>query len=368
VAPAGRPSPPPGRAAIACLSSAGWNPYLGLLYDHLDREGVPFEPGARLTFAWLAGPPLRRVRWLHVHWPESLYRLQRGPKPLRGLLSWLKLGLFAVRLLFARAVGYRIVWTIHQVLPHERTGRIDLAAARILARLSDVLVAHDTATAARVAATLGAAGRRVVVVPHGSYVGVYPAGQGRASARAGLGVGGERVALCFGELRGHKDVDVLLDGFARVEAAAVLVVAGHPKDATVAETIEGAAAKDPRIRPRLQFVPNDEVADLFAAADVAVVPRGDGGTSGSLILALSFGLPVVAADREAYRELTADGAAGWLFAPGEPESLARTLSAALTAPDEELRRRGDLAGGEAAALLWDESARRLAGLLRGRYT
>jgi len=341
---------------------------LELLYDHLGRVGVPFVPGARLTLAWLAGPARRRVRWLHVHWPESLYRFQRGPKLLRGPLSWLKLGLFAARLLLARALGYRIAWTIHQVLPHEGAGRIDLAAARMLARCSDLLVAHDAATAARVAGTLGAAARRVAVVPHGSYVGVYPPGAGRVATRAGLGVDGERVALCFGELRAHKDVDVLLEAFARVEAAAVLVVAGHPKDTIVARAIEGAAARDIRIRPKLEFVPNDEVADLFAAADVAVVPRGDGGTSGSLILALSFGLPAVAADQEAYRELTASGTAGWLFTPGEPESLARALEAALTAPGEELRGRADLAAAQAATLSWDDSARLLAELLRDGYT
>jgi glycosyltransferase involved in cell wall biosynthesis len=355
------------RGAVACLTSAAWNPYLGLLYDGLAREGVPFEPGARLKVGWLLGAR-RRVRWLHVHWPQALYRLSRGPGFLRGPLSWLKLAVFAARLAVARSLEYRVVWTIHQVLPHDEATRIDLAAARLLAWDADVLVAHDRQTADHAARILGAAAEHVEIVPHGSYVGVYPPGRGRTAARAELGIDAERVALCFGQLRAYKDVGVLLDAFTRVESPAVLVVAGHPKDPEVVGAVGAAAADDSRIRARTSFVPSERVADLFAVADLAVVPRGDGGTSGSLILALSFGVPVVAADRPNYRGLLANGEAGWLFEPGDPESLARALDVALSAPEDELKHRADQAAAQAAELEWEESARLLAGLLHGRYT
>ena len=365
MAPPGRPQPTNERSAIACLSSSGWNPYLDLLYGALGRQGVPFEPASRLTVAWLLGAR-RRVRWLHIHWPQSLYRFSRGPRLLRGALSWLKLSVFAVRLAFARTLGYRLVWTIHQVLPHDGASRLDLAAAHLLARRADLLLAHDDETAARAAEMVGA--RKIAVVPHGSYVGVYPAGDGRAAARAELGIGEQRVALVFGELRGYKDVDVLLDAFARVAGPSALVVAGYPKDEGVAAALDDAAERDTRIRFRPGFVRNERVADLFAASDVAVVSRGDGGTSGSLVLALSLGVPVVAADRPTYRELLANGEAGWLFSPGSAVSLAESLEAAFGASEEELRLRAERARGQAASLDWDESARRLAALLRDRYT
>jgi len=88
--------------------------------------------------------------------------------------------------------------------------------------------------------------------------------------------------------------------------------------ARLAAELDEAAERDCRIRFLPRFVRDERVANFFAAADVAVVPRRDGGTSGSLILALSFGVPVVAADRATYRELMADGEAGWLFEPGDP--------------------------------------------------
>jgi len=63
-----------------------------------------------------------------------------------------------------------------------------------------------------------------------------------------------------------------------------------------------------------------------------------------------------------------DRTAGWLFDPGDPASLAHALETAFSASDQELGRRADRAAAQAAALSWDESARRLAALLRGRYT
>ena len=52
-----------------------------------------------------------------------------------------------------------------------------------------------------------------------------------------------------------------------------------------------AAAADERIKPLLEFIPDERVSELFAASDAAVCPRQDGGTSGALILALSMGVP-----------------------------------------------------------------------------
>jgi glycosyltransferase involved in cell wall biosynthesis len=50
--------------------------------------------------------------------------------------------------------------------------------------------------------------------------------------------------------------------------------------------------------------------------------------------ALSFGVPVVGGARATYRELLADGDAGWLFEPGDPQSLASALDAAFSASDD----------------------------------
>jgi glycosyltransferase involved in cell wall biosynthesis len=106
------------------------------------------------------------------------------------------------------------------------------------------------------------------------------------------------------------------------------------------------------------------VAELFGACDVAVVPRGDGGTSGSLLLACSLGLPVVAADAGASAELLRETGAGWTFVPDDPESLRDVLELAAADP-AEIRRRGEASHAEARRRAWPELADRTARLLEG---
>ncbi len=363
-------SPPeaavPGRwGGIACLSTAPWNPYLRLLYRHLAEYGFHPVPEPRLRAGWL-WRNRRRAGFLHVHWPESLYRFRRGPRLLRPLLSWVKLALFAARLAWARLLGYRIVWTVHQLYPHERESRLgDRLAARLLGRASSLLLAHDRATADAIREALPEVGDRLQVVPHGSYVGVYPPGRSRQAVRRELGIPEDAfVFLSFGELRAYKDLGLLIEAFQGSGlSGARLVVAGHPKDPRVERVVREAAAADARIVPLLGWIADSGVAELFGACDAAVVARSDGGTSGSLILAMSLGLPVVAADRPAYRDLLDGGRAGWLFSPGDPGSLAaRLMDAAGDRPGAV--ERGRRAYEVAERLSWPDIAARTASALR----
>src|SRR5207302_523111 len=90
------------------------------------------------------------------------------------------------RLAAARVLGYRIVWTIHQVYPHERVGRrLERAGVRVLARASSALIAHDLTTQERARAELGGRAADVRIVPHGTYSGVYRAGRSRTTACPG---------------------------------------------------------------------------------------------------------------------------------------------------------------------------------------
>ena len=174
------------------------------------------SPRTRASRSGGFGGARSSVGFLHFHWPESLYRYGRGPARLRPLLSRVKLALFAARLAAARLLGYRIVWTIHQLYPHESVDRaLERRGARFLARASDLLIAHDhwTAAQARVRSSRFA-GRKIAVVPHGSYIGAYPEGRPRSEVRSELGLPQDSfVFLCFGELRAYKDVELLLAAF-----------------------------------------------------------------------------------------------------------------------------------------------------------
>jgi beta-1,4-mannosyltransferase len=345
------------------------NAYQRLLYRHLSAFGIELVPSERLRVGWL-----RRARSdvgiLHFHWPQPYYAYTRGPHVVRSALTAVRLALFAGRLAAARGLGYRIVWTIHQVLPHESaTPRLDWVAALALSRAAHVLVAHDRATAERARRQLRLARGRVQIVPHGSYRGEYPVGRARLEVRAELGIAPDAfVFLTFGLVRRYKDIEAVLDAFSAFsEPGAALVVAGLPVDEDVAATVGGAAAADPRIVPLLRFIPDEQVAELYAASDAAVVARADGGTSGALVLALSLGVPVVAARTETYADLTGDGAAAWLFEPGVPGELRAALAEAAGDRDRA-HEKAAAAFRLASELEWPAIAERLAGLMLGGAT
>lgn len=347
------------------------NPYQRLLYDGLRRHGFRLVAGNRLKLGWLIRNR-GRVKVLHFHWLESYYRHDRGSPRVRRLLSPVRLLLLGLRLVAAKALGYRVIWTVHQVTPHEAvTPVLDRTAARLVARMADVLIAHDPETA-DAASVLGArAAQRVHVVPHGSYIGVYPEGRARTAVRAELDIPEDAfLFLTFGHLRGYKELHLLLEAFARTRETlpgAKLLVAGMALDETSARAVD-RARRDGRLRSIVEFVPDERVAELHAAADVAVLPRGDGGTSGSLVLALSLGTPVIAADRAGYRRLTGDGAAGWLFTPGDPAALADALETAAGAARSDLEHRGAAALAAAAELRWAEACAATALLASGGRT
>jgi beta-1,4-mannosyltransferase len=282
------------------------------------------------------------------------------------VLSWIKLALFTLRLVLAWTLGYRIIWTIHEVQPHERAGwGIDRLGSLALARFSHLLIAHDRGTLELARAKLGRPAKRIELVRHGSYVGVYPSGRPREVVRAELSIPAEAfVFLSFGHIRAYKGLELLLEAFRETSVpGAALVVAGLIMDDRAAAVVQGAARVDGRIKPMLEFVPDERVAELFEACDAAVLARGDGGTSGALILSLSLGVPVVAARAAAYEETLDGEARGWLFEPGDRASFRATLEAAASDP-AAARAKGSAARRYAESLRWPEIGEQTARLLR----
>jgi beta-1,4-mannosyltransferase len=341
------------------------NAYQRLLYEQLANHGIALIADAKFDVRWLRSHDGRQTT-VHFHWPEFSYRPLPRLAGLRGTVrAWQDVARFGVRLVVARVLRYRVVWTVHQVIPHESRGLSDRVAAALLATASNALIVHDEHTAG-LARRLPARANKIVVVPHASYTGVYPPGRGRTERRTALGLTWARfVFLSFGRIRGYKQLPLLLEAFAQtVEELpdVALVIAGFPADRDAAAEVERAAASDRRIRPLIGFVPDADVAELFGAADATVYGRSDGGTTGVLLLSLSLGRPVVAARVPSYQELIGEDQAGWLFEPGSARSLAQTLIRAAEPIVATVRGRNALM--QTAGRDWVEVGRRTAELIR----
>jgi glycosyltransferase involved in cell wall biosynthesis len=112
-----------------------------------------------------------------------------------------------------------------------------------------------------------------------------------------------------------------------------------------------------RIVVRAGFVPDTEVVDLFAAADVVVLPYEKIFASGGLLLALSAGRPVIAPDVPTLVDVIRDGREGWLFTQGATAALSAKLGEACRTSAAELARLGDAARRTARGYPWSRSGR-----------
>lgn len=333
--------PLPLRILFMPVPRAG-NPYQSELARGLAVHGVTVRTGrgyAHLLPFLQAALKRPRPAVFHLHWTQPYLYWPRTGRMSR-LLAWRLV--FQLRLL--RRLGMRIVWTVHNLGAHERgDNETELQVSRRIASLCDALIVHCEQARLRVIEELAIpAGRqdRVVVVPHGHYLDAYPGEVTREEARSSFGLGDhERVLLLFGALRSYKGATELLDAFRGVDDAnARLMIAGAPFTKDLRREIEAAAARDERVITRLHFVPDDEVPRLMRAADVAVVPFRDVLTSGSVVLAMSFGLAVVAPRLGCLPESLGDGGAV-LYDPAATNSLATALRDALAADLADMGRR-----------------------------
>ena len=317
------------------------NPYCDLLYGRLTALGVDVDADAEFCFAWLVRNR-RRVRVLHLHWPEFYYRGPAGAATVRALAG------FLACLALARVLGYRIVWTIHNALPHE-PHPADRLVRWILMRVARTAVHSRAARRA-----LPPGGDLPVVVPHGHYIGAYPDIVSRREARGRLGIAaGDRVLLFFGQVRDYKGIADLVKAFRSVGDPHVkLVVAGRPAAAADGEALRRLAAGDARIQLHLRFILDDEVQIFFRSADFVVLPYRQVLTSGVAILALSFGRPLVVPRLGCLQDL--DGGCAILYDPADPLGLDRALATAGRADPALMAQH---ARSLAAALEWDGIAR-----------
>ncbi len=335
------------------------NPYQGLLYTEMQRLGVQVsyigELTASQTLNLLLLPleiGVRRVagaRLIHLHWvfKFTLPGARRFPILRQVAQLW-----FLVWLKTCRMLGVHLVWTAHNVLPHEPVFADDVSARRALVAACDLVVAHSQATLTELAA-LGAVPRRSVVIQQGASAPIVP----DVSLRT-AGVGGPRRFLFFGRVQEYKGVDDLLAAFLAMpdDVAAHLTIVGQCDDLRLRSRLCAIARPGgASVLLRLERVPEEELAQLLVAADVVVLPFRRVTTSSSAMLALSYGRPLIVPDLAGLADLP-DQAVFRYY--GEVSQLAAVLIRAARTDDETLVAMSAAARGYASTTTWPEIAER----------
>jgi len=308
-----------------CPKASPHNKYNELLTRSLERSGLRVEHYDR-SAALKPG----RGDIVHFHWPSYSYRGSVFP------ITVVKSLLFAMLLVLYRLKGVKLFWTVHNLWPHSGRTRWDYLMRKFLLTVCHRAFALSETSRREIAAAFRVPASKIVVTPHGHYVDAYR-GSG-ADIRQRFGIPPDRFLFLFiGRIAPYKGVEELVRAFRSLRFKSVaLLIAGQIEPGYRPDFADGMDGGAIRVHPH--FVDDHELPDFLRAADVIVLPYRRITTSGSAILALSHGKPVVAPRLGALGEYVPDGC-GILYDPDDPDGLRRALLQAMQLDMEESRKR-----------------------------
>ncbi len=338
------------------------NPYAGLLARELEKLDIHLELGDyALRREWLE-EKRKDFDVLHLNWLDPFYR--KGT--LEETLEYYER--FAENLAHARRLGYRIVWTMHNLYPHERPyPEVDHRGRLLVCGLADAVIAHCNYAADRLRELFLRQGE-IHIIPHGNFIDIYPDEISSEKARAELGLSqGAFIYLYFGCARAYKGIHSLIETFRRVagDDALLLLVTRVTFNRGYAEQLRQLAQRDKRVRIfTSSYFASADLQIYFNAADVVTLPFSEVLTSGSAIAALGFGKPMILPKLGCLPELI-DEEIGILYEANDEAALGRAMV--------EIRRRNLDAAERAAraraeSLDWRGIAARIARVYRGAGT
>jgi glycosyltransferase involved in cell wall biosynthesis len=272
----------------------------------------------------------------HLHWPESML-----PCDLDRHLAFIET---------LRAAEVRVVWTQHNLIPHQRDPRWR-AVYEAWASVADAVIHHSEWGRARALERYRYAPHAIHrVIPHGHFGGlmreVADLDRGSIEASMGLRSGVLRLGI-VGSPREEKRVDLAIAAVAASKREDIdLLVFAAPADLDVPD--------DPRITvlPHAQ-VAREEYNRRLATLDAVLMPFGDGEmlTTGAVADAVGLGLPSLTSDWPYLSETLGDAAIRY-------GSTAQDLTACLDALDrQQLDRAADAANRLREDYDWDRSPR-----------
>ncbi len=302
------------------------NPYQHLLYQEsmFDYEicGGPVECAADLAKRAKGDCPIV----FHLHWTSflttgagtSLEASERAATFLRDLKAF-------------KNAGGVFIWTVHNVVSHE-VEHLDVEKELInsILEVADLLHFHSIESVAEMENIFEIEREKVRIAPHGNYAGVYDNCIDGVSSREILQLKPEdEVLLHTGQIRPYKGVEELVEAFRGLlpeRKNLKLVLAGDQKY-DVFSLLKNPLTDFEKQKILIfdRFLDETEFQLFYGAADVAVFPYRSILTSGSLMLALTFGVPAIVPKVGMTNELLSDRKAGIAYNPGELGSMRRAI-------------------------------------------
>ena len=311
------------------------NPFVAALVDGLRRRG--HDVTMSLETFWSGEGDWDVV---HFHWPKVLFGARWESVTDEDVARFGRL------LSSFRARGARIVYTRHNAVQHYGDAATGLNRIYgILEKESDAVVHMGRFSRDELVSRFGEGDvARHFVVPHPVYP-FFSRSMGKGVARDRLGLpGNRRIVLSFGAFRAHEEREMVFRACREVGAADLMLVAPRFFKGPVWRGGVRSSWREWRYRrsfaaPWARYgathVLEEEIPAYFTAADVVFIQRLSILNSGNLPMGFYYGKPVLGPAVGDVGEILGE-TDNPSFDPGNAESVATALRAALAAVDGPL--------------------------------
>jgi D-inositol-3-phosphate glycosyltransferase len=169
--------------------------------------------------------------------------------------------------------------------------------------------------------------RKISIIPHGNFIDVVE-NKSREESLQAIGLpAGKKYILFFGMIKKSKGLGDLIEAMKDISGEINLIIAGRTRDVDFQE-YEALIRKmdlSGRIHSFIRYISIDERNLLFNIADAVVIPYHRIYQSGVMMMAMSYGVPVIASDLPA-NKLMINEKNGLLFKVGNSSDLAQKIN------------------------------------------
>jgi len=225
------------------------------------------------------------VKILWFHWPNAIWRNKRF------LLKYISLTRFLYHVFLSKSFGYKLVWSAHNVMPHEAPNSLlELLIRKIIVKTFDLVIGHANNTLAMLNAKRLMPNNYILAV-HGHYEDFYSL-KNTSISREKLNVLDDDFLLLLNSGgKNYKMAANFVDDFldANLDKFKLLIYGAKIIDAKNIITIPG-------------FISNEDLAQYLTLSDIVCLPYEEITTSGAYFLALTFNKPILAKKNQFFIE------------------------------------------------------------------
>lgn len=241
---------------------------------------------------------------------------------------------------FAKLRGIRVVYTVHNVLPHDSGQRFKRVYEQVYSEV-DMLVCHTQEAKVQLETDFAIKPERICVIPHGPLF--HDAIADVQDIRTQRNIGKDVcLVLMQGMLKPYKGVIFLLEAWRQLCSqnlnARLLIVgtADSEFEREIRAKISYLGIKD-SVSLDFRYISDEELSSYYQASDIVVYPYKSITASGALMTGLSFQKPIVVTRLPAFQEVLVEGESALFVSFGDVEGFAACLLQLIESPKERSR-------------------------------